>query len=132
MLEAGTELIRIQTGQHYVIEKTELSKAKGKIFKKEVLYHLKHENGPIDLIVHEDELKSMFKFVKQTNADRIRSMSDEELDEFMQKAVFCGGLIAREESSAECRGCELPFCSRKYIEWLQSKVEEGACDRYER
>lgn len=61
---------------------------------------------------------------KQTNADRIRSMSDEEPNEFMRKAVFCGGLIAREESSAECRECELPFCSGKYIEWLQSEVEE--------
>lgn len=63
---------------------------------------------------------------RQINADRIRAMSDEEPDEFMQKAVFCGSLMAREESSAACRGCGLPFCSvvgREYIEWLQSEVE---------
>lgn len=62
----------------------------------------------------------------KTNADRIRSMSDEELEEFMQKAVFCGVLIGREESSKECRGCKLPFCcaDRKYMKWLQSEVEE--------
>lgn len=125
MFELGTKLIRIQTGQHYVIDKTELVKVKGTLFKKEVLYHLKHENGPIDLIVHEDELKSMFKFVKQTNADRIRSMNDEELNEFMRRCelgdidysvTFCD--LCKKDGNRlglDCNGCRL--------HWLQSEVE---------
>ena len=62
---------------------------------------------------------------KRTNADQIRAMSDEELEEFMQKVVFCSILAKRDESTAECRGCKMPFCctERRYIEWLQSEVE---------
>lgn len=124
MLEAGTKLIRIQTGQHYVVEKTELVKAKGTLFKKEVLYHLKHENGPIDLIVHEDELKSMFKFVKQTNADRIRSMNDEELAEFITglNEHCLAGIGACDCSHIETSPC-YKVCKTVAMQWLQSEVE---------
>lgn len=118
MFEVGTKLIRTQTGQHYVIEKTELSKVKGKVFKKEVLYHLKHENGPMDLIAHENELKSLFKFVKQTNADRIRSMNDEELAELLAGNNFhCLNI----EQDIECQCGD---CQEHWLKWLQSEVEE--------
>lgn len=57
---------------------------------------------------------------KHTNADRIRAMSDEELENLLNKAVFCGGLVRSEQSSAECKGCSYPFCSPgKYVEWLK-------------
>lgn len=57
---------------------------------------------------------------KPTNADRIRAMSDEELENLLNKAVFCGGLVRSEQSSAECKGCSYPFCSPgKYVEWLK-------------
>lgn len=125
MFEVGTKLIRIQTGQYYVIEKTELSKVKGKVFKKEVLYHLKHENGPIDLIVHEDELKRMFKFVKQTNADRIRSMNDEELAKFTAGlSEHClAGIGECDCSRIETRTC-YEVCEKITMKWLQSEAEE--------
>lgn len=125
MFELGTKLIRTQTGQHYVIEKKTWEKVKGKLFKKKALYYLKHENGQIGLIVHEDELKSMFKFVKQTNADRIRCMSDEELEEFMSRCelgdidysvTFCS--LCKKDGNRlglDCNGCRL--------HWLQSEVE---------
>ena len=70
----GTRIIRIQTEQHYIINKVEKH-----FSKKEVKYHLKQEDGPVDLIVGYDELKTLFRPIKQTNADRIRSMTDEEL-----------------------------------------------------
>lgn len=74
----GTRIIRIQTEQHYIINKVEKH-----FSKKEVKYHLKQEDGPVDLIVGYDELKTLFRTIKQTNADRIRSMTDEELADFI-------------------------------------------------
>lgn len=70
---------------------------------------------------------------KQTNADRIRSMSDEELAEFMANK---GGYIA----CCQCdffnhdeEKCESPsgwLCTKGYAsaliqKWLQSEVEEA-------
>ena len=110
MYEVGTRLIRIQTGQHYIIEKTELSKVKGKLLKKEVLYHLKSEyHSSLDLIVHEDELKKLFKRVRQTNADKIRNMSDEELAEYLVN--FKNTFGEEYEGEASC------------LDWLQSEAE---------
>ena len=57
-----------------------------------------------------------------SNADRIRSMSDEELAELINKVKMCGGLIRTEESSIECHGCKDGFCCN-VKEWLQSEVE---------
>lgn len=116
MYEVGTKLIRIQTGQRYVIEKVTSEKVSGKLFKKETKYHLKQERGPIDLIVHEDELKSLFKCVKPTNADRIRSMSDEELARLL-KDVKTDYQWSNPDYPSED-----DFCA--WLEWLQSEVEE--------
>lgn len=77
--KVGTRVIRVQTGQHYVISKIETKRADGSLFKKEIKFYLKHERGSVDLIVREDELKTLFSPIKQTNADRIRNMTDEEL-----------------------------------------------------
>ena len=56
----------------------------------------------------------------RTVGDRIRGMSDDELAELLQKAVFCGGLLNSKTSSETCRsGCKDGFCGDiKY--WLQS------------
>ena len=83
MYKVGTRVIRVQTGQHYVISKIETKRADGSLFKKETKFYLKHERGSVDLIVREDELKTLFSPIKQTNADRIRSMTDEELAEWI-------------------------------------------------
>lgn len=54
-----------------------------------------------------------------TNGDKIRNMTDEELENLLNKAVFCGGLVRSEQSSAECKGCSYPFCSpERYAEWI--------------
>lgn len=56
---------------------------------------------------------------KPTNADRIRSMSDEELAEFFLEKMDCALCPASEE--VEC-GCDR--CLENIKEWLQSEVEE--------
>ena len=53
---------------------------------------------------------------KQTNADRIRAMSDEELAEFLSE-VKADGIYYKE-------GMEYPIISEVWKEWLQSEAEE--------
>ena len=59
---------------------------------------------------------------KETNADRIRNMSDEELACVIEKIKMCGGLIRTETTSAECNGCKDGYCCN-VMQWLQSEVE---------
>lgn len=63
-----------------------------------------------------------FKPKKQTNADRIRSMSDEELAEFLEKIVSGN----RDEIGINCGNskCEEWKCTECIGKWLQSEVEE--------
>lgn len=64
----------------------------------------------------------------QTNADRIRSMTDEELAEFLAKTVWRMGenIFSCKNSSLypECldRMCEKCPC---YLDWLKSPAERG-------
>ena len=58
----------------------------------------------------------LFEPKKQTNADRIRSMSDEELAEFLCKVKSDYQWLDHEFPSEE--ECE------EWVEWLQSEVEE--------
>lgn len=71
------------------------------------------------------------KYTRMTNADRIRSMSDEELAEFMANK---GGYIACSQCdffNRDKEKCESPsgwLCTKGYAEalihkWLQSEVE---------
>lgn len=112
----GTRIIRIRTEQHYIINKVEKH-----FFKKEVKYHLKQEDGPVDLIVRYDELKTLFspiKQSKQTNADRIRSMTDEELLDFI-----CS-IETYDEGSAMTIEGGIAMCSVAEVEeWLLRKSE---------
>ena len=60
------------------------------------------------------------KYNKQTNADRIRAMSDEELAEYLHKdpvKMFCNSKIEHNESCSEfgCKDC--------LLEWLQQPAE---------
>ena len=63
------------------------------------------------------------KYIRITNADRIRSMSDEELADYIfgvsvheKPCVLC---------SDDCDFCELTDeeCKNRTLEWLQSEVE---------
>lgn len=60
------------------------------------------------------------KFVQITNADRIRSMSDEELAKLIAENIDCTmcPFVNVEEKCGEIQ------CSKLILEWLQSEVEE--------
>lgn len=66
---------------------------------------------------HED--CGLFKPKPQTNADRIRSMTDEELAELWWERVDCGECPVHKE-------CKLTGqdCKRLAIDWLKQEVEE--------
>lgn len=53
----------------------------------------------------------------QSNADRIRSMSDEELAEFLDNMCLV-------KADFHCEECNNPLnCDVCYLEWLQSEAE---------
>lgn len=53
---------------------------------------------------------------KKTNADRIRSMTDEELAKLLDNArVSCGGVMGGRNCMADCRKC--------WLDWLRQEVE---------
>lgn len=56
----------------------------------------------------------------QTNADRIRNMSDAELAEFMAYNAYCEECYVKKDDS-----CCYPdgTCKQKHLEWLQSEAE---------
>lgn len=122
MYKVGTRVIRVQTGQHYVISKIETKRADGSLFKKETRFHLKHERGPIDLIVSEDELKTLFSPIKQTNADRIRSMTDEELAEIMSETSSC--YYCKVQCEDRPNNPTQSSCNFRWLKWLKAESEE--------
>ena len=54
----------------------------------------------------------------QTNADRIRNMTDEELAEFFSSRCDIRVGIEACDNASNCKKC--------FFEWLQAEVEEGA------
>lgn len=61
---------------------------------------------------------SDFERIVQTNADKIRAMSDEELAEYISKYFSCEyECAARDKCGSDWD------CKRATIEWLQSEVE---------
>lgn len=59
---------------------------------------------------------------KQTNADRIRNMSDEELAEFLDIVGEDGISSQYADIPCDCC-CEKTECSKCWKEWLQSEAE---------
>ena len=89
---------------------------------KEDFYHTGYGSYDIDKVLKWQ--KEYFEIVKkETNADRIRNMSDEELAETIH-SISCN---ATEISTCkeECLKCEQPdsYCVRNIMEWLQSEAE---------
>lgn len=56
-----------------------------------------------------------------TNADKIRSMSDEELAELLFTKSRCDNCFANCNDKDNCPS--LGSCYSRHLEWLQSKVE---------
>ena len=74
--------------------------------------------------LEEGELEELLLHPKPlTNADRIRAMSDEELDKFLGEvqwdvANYCGGVTQKQEYPVpEQRGV--------WLDWLKQEAEEG-------
>ena len=72
-------------------------------------------------------VNDLFESKKKTNADRIRSMSDEELAEFISKVNrtcivdALGGDTQCDYEDVNCTECKAKFCGIQ--KWLQSEVE---------
>lgn len=60
-----------------------------------------------------------FEEIKQTWADKIRAMSDEELVKFLIVYGSCHACAYSEEASCGCSKCDGGI-----MKWLQSEVEE--------
>lgn len=58
---------------------------------------------------------------KQTNADRIRNMSDEELAELLFNKSRCDNCFANCNDKDNCPS--LSSCYSRHLEWLQSEAE---------
>lgn len=58
--------------------------------------------------------------IRQTNADRIRNMSDEELAEFLAYNAYCEECYVEKDDS-----CCYPdgTCKKKHLDWLRSEAE---------
>lgn len=58
---------------------------------------------------------------RQTNADMIRNMSDEELAEFLAYNAYCEECYVEKDDS-----CCYPdgTCKKKHLDWLQSEAEQ--------
>ena len=59
--------------------------------------------------------------VPLTNADRIRSMSDEEMAEFISSIPMCVG-------KDEDLNCEIDVCKECFLKWLRQPAEEDDHD----
>lgn len=71
-----------------------------------------------------DSGETIVREKKQTNADRIRSMSDEELVDFivgLNKHCLAGIGLCDCSGKKECSDT----CNGKVKEWLQAEVKEG-------
>lgn len=63
-----------------------------------------------------------FQQKPQTNADKIRSMSDEELAEFLSENTNCDCCNIQCIDKLNCPS--MSSCLFRFIEWLQSEVSE--------
>lgn len=65
------------------------------------------------------------RFEPQTNADRIRNMTDDELAEFMTgdalRTINCCDCDEPESKYGSCIG----DCKNPWLKWLQAEVKEG-------
>ena len=80
------------------------------------------EYKPLTAIRCKIEVRNEENKIHQTNADRIRSMSDEELADFIRELNECclaGAGMVDCSNNTECIDCK-----GIVLEWLQSEVEE--------
>ena len=59
-----------------------------------------------------------------TNADRIRSMTDEELAELIAYNTSCETCEVRKSTSGECE-CHRSNCGNAWLDWLKQECADG-------
>lgn len=69
----------------------------------------------------EHEITECESFVPQTNADRIRAMTDEELADFINDTEY--GFIDRPGMCDVCDHHRIKDCKNCWLDWLKSPVE---------
>lgn len=69
------------------------------------------------------EKKSCLGYVPMTNADRIRSMTGEELAEFLAVKTDCVNCPCR-DGYDECDTAD-GTCQKQWLDWLKEEVEDG-------
>ena len=74
--------------------------------------------------VSKAERELVRKIQKQTNADRIRAMTDEELSEFLAEERTAPSCIGKCHNDYEIYGELRTFCSDCWLEWLKEEVKE--------
>ena len=62
------------------------------------------------------------KYTRMTNADRIRSFSDEKLAKFLSENTNCDCCNIQCPDKLNCPSMSSCYC--RHLEWLQSEVEE--------
>ena len=72
--------------------------------------------------------KAMQTFQKQTNADHIRAMSDEELKDFLVHIMTC--TACREMHGGKCPkpngyGYRMTKCGDMILDWLRQEADNG-------
>ena len=72
------------------------------------------ENGMCTL--SEEDCSYHSRTVKQTNADRIRSMADEELAEWLGDMIYPECVCCPADNDGWCKDCKT-----KWIEWLKKE-----------
>lgn len=68
---------------------------------------------------------------KQTNADRIRAMSDEELADWLCPLTDCVRCYARDnDDDYDMRPCYTGemSCEKFWLKWLKKEVDDGSSD----
>ena len=84
-------------------------------------YHVGYRSFNIDNVLKWRDECFELVYVKATNADRIRNMSDEELAELLFNKSRCDNCFADCNDKDNCHS--LGSCYSRHLDWLQSEAE---------
>ena len=72
-----------------------------------------------------DLMRDCEYYKAKTNADRIRSMTDEELMEFLEHDYWSIDYCKKDAPiDQETKECLLPSCKQCWLEWLKQEADE--------
>lgn len=83
-------------------------------------YRSKNERDGTGCACNTRTVEKLLRQNRKTNADRIRSMTDEELAEFIAYSTSCETCVVRKGGSYECHNTN---CSTAWLDWLKEEAE---------